>query len=65
MVAWGGLRERPWRQTRILYGGSVKAANAAGLLSQPDMDGALVGGACLVAEEFVAIIAAALDAAAR
>ncbi len=40
----------------ILYGGSVKAANAKELFSQPDIDGGLVGGASLVAEEFVAII---------
>ncbi|MCH8253678.1 MAG: triose-phosphate isomerase [Planctomycetes bacterium] len=45
--------------TRILYGGSVKPANAAGLLSEADIDGALVGGACLVAEDFLAIISAA------
>lgn len=52
---------------RILYGGSVKPGNAAGLLAGPDVDGALVGGACLVAEDFVAIIAAgvAVAAAAR
>ncbi|ASP37250.1 triose-phosphate isomerase [Bacterioplanes sanyensis] len=42
-------------QTRILYGGSVKAANAAELFSQPDIDGGLVGGASLDAEEFLAI----------
>lgn len=47
------------KTTRILYGGSVKPANAAGLLSEPDIDGALVGGACLVAEDFLAIISAA------
>ena len=40
---------------RILYGGSVKAANAAGIMSQPDVDGGLVGGASLDAEEFVGI----------
>lgn len=40
----------------ILYGGSVKAANAVELFSQPDVDGGLVGGASLVADEFVAII---------
>lgn len=40
----------------ILYGGSVKADNAAGLLCQPDIDGALVGGASLKADEFSAII---------
>jgi triosephosphate isomerase len=43
---------------RILYGGSVKPGNAAGLLAQEDIDGALVGGACLVAEDFLAIISA-------
>jgi triosephosphate isomerase (TIM) len=44
---------------RILYGGSVKADNAEGLLNRPDIDGALVGGASLKADEFVAIINAA------
>jgi triosephosphate isomerase len=44
---------------RILYGGSVKAANATELLTQPDIDGALVGGASLDAAEFAAIVAAA------
>ena len=43
----------------ILYGGSVKAANAAELFSQPDVDGGLIGGASLVASEFLAIAAAA------
>jgi triosephosphate isomerase (TIM) len=43
---------------RILYGGSVKAANAAELLAQPDIDGALVGGASLLANEFAGIISA-------
>lgn len=43
----------------ILYGGSVKPGNAKGLLAQPHVDGALVGGASLVAEDFLAIIAAA------
>ncbi|HEY4103484.1 MAG TPA: triose-phosphate isomerase [Polyangiaceae bacterium] len=41
--------------TRILYGGSVKADNAAGLLACPDIDGALVGGASLDAEGFAKI----------
>ncbi|MCD8520734.1 MAG: triose-phosphate isomerase [Saccharospirillaceae bacterium] len=41
--------------TRILYGGSVKAANAAELFSQPDIDGGLVGGASLDATEFLSI----------
>ncbi|MFT4287696.1 triose-phosphate isomerase [Nocardioides sp.] len=40
---------------RILYGGSVKAANIAGIMAQPDVDGALVGGASLQADEFGAI----------
>jgi triosephosphate isomerase (TIM) len=40
---------------RILYGGSVKAANAAGIMAQQDVDGALVGGASIVADEFVGI----------
>jgi triosephosphate isomerase len=40
----------------ILYGGSVKAANAQEIFSQPDVDGGLVGGASLVAAEFTAII---------
>lgn len=39
----------------ILYGGSVKADNAAGLLSREDIDGVLVGGACLTADSFLAI----------
>lgn len=42
----------------ILYGGSVKAANAVELFSQPDVDGGLVGGASLQANEFLNIIAA-------
>ncbi|MEZ5568769.1 MAG: triose-phosphate isomerase [Halioglobus sp.] len=46
---------------RLLYGGSVKAGNAAQLFAQRDIDGALVGGASLVAEEFIAIAAAAAD----
>lgn len=44
--------------TRILYGGSVKANNAKELFSQPDIDGGLIGGASLVAAEFLAICAA-------
>jgi triosephosphate isomerase (TIM) len=46
-------------RTRILYGGSVKAENAAELLALPDIDGALVGGASLDAESFAVIVAAA------
>ena len=45
-------------QVQVLYGGSVKAANAASLFVMPDIDGALVGGAALVAEEFLRIAAA-------
>ena len=40
---------------RILYGGSVKAANVAGIMAEPDVDGALVGGASLQADEFAGI----------
>ncbi len=43
----------------VLYGGSVKAANARELFAQPDIDGGLIGGASLVAEDFLAIISAA------
>ncbi len=44
---------------QILYGGSVKPGNAKELFSQPDIDGGLIGGAALVAADFVAICAAA------
>ncbi len=47
------------RHLRILYGGSVKAGNAAELFSMPDVDGGLVGGASLSADEFLEICAAA------
>jgi len=46
-------------ELKILYGGSVKAANAAQLFAMPDIDGGLIGGAALVAEEFMAICKAA------
>lgn len=46
-------------EVRILYGGSVKAANAAELFAMPDLDGGLIGGASLVAEDFIAICEAA------
>lgn len=45
--------------TRVLYGGSVKPANAAELFAQPDVDGGLIGGAALVASDFLDICAAA------
>lgn len=47
------------QQVRLQYGGSVKPGNAAELLGQPNIDGALVGGASLKAEDFLGIIAAA------
>ncbi|TKJ21850.1 triose-phosphate isomerase [Blastococcus sp. CCUG 61487] len=61
--AW--LAERfgpePAAAVRILYGGSVKAANTAGILAGPDIDGALVGGASLDADEFAQICRTAAD----
>ncbi|MBW8269115.1 triose-phosphate isomerase [Caldovatus aquaticus] len=50
---------------RLLYGGSVKPGNARAILAQPDVDGALVGGASLVAADFLAIAAAAGVSAGR
>ncbi|PIZ25763.1 MAG: triose-phosphate isomerase, partial [Chloroflexi bacterium CG_4_10_14_0_8_um_filter_57_5] len=47
---------------RVLYGGSVTASNAAEFFSQPDIDGALVGGTSLKVDEFVAITRAASNA---
>jgi len=44
------------QEVRILYGGSVKPENIDALMRQPDIDGALVGGACLEAESFLRII---------
>ena len=53
-------RDKPAAErVTILYGGSVKAANACELFAMPDIDGGLIGGASLAAEEFVAICAAA------
>jgi len=46
-------------RVRILYGGSMNAANAAELLAQPDIDGGLIGGAALKAPDFLTIVAAA------
>ncbi len=46
----------------ILYGGSVKASNAGGLFAMPDIDGGLIGGASLIADEFLAICSAACPA---
>ena len=55
----GFLRMRVGAATRILYGGSVKAQNAAAIFAMPDVDGGLIGGASLVAQDFLAICAAA------
>jgi triosephosphate isomerase len=46
---------------RVLYGGSVKAANAAEIFSMPDVDGGLIGGAALKVDEFLKICAAAQE----
>jgi len=51
----GLLRTRLPAATRILYGGSVKADNAAALFAMPDVDGGLIGGASLQAQDFIAI----------
>jgi triosephosphate isomerase len=55
VAAYGG----EGRNIRILYGGSVKASNAAEIFAVPDVDGALVGGASLKAADFLPIVAAA------
>jgi len=55
----GFLRKRVGEATRILYGGSVKAQNAAAIFAMPDVDGGLIGGASLVAQDFLAICTAA------
>jgi len=52
--------EEPARSLPIQYGGSVKPDNAAVLMHEPDVDGALVGGASLQAQQFLAIVQAAL-----
>jgi triosephosphate isomerase len=58
-----GVSRELSQSTRILYGGSVKADNALGLLGQPNIDGALVGGASLKADSFLGIVNAALQLA--
>ena len=55
VAGYGAAGER----VRILYGGSVKASNAAEIFGVPDVDGALVGGASLKADDFLPIVAAA------
>ena len=58
------LKGESWADTvRVLYGGSVKPSNAAELLAQPDIDGALVGGASLSADQFIPIIDAGVGRA--
>ena len=52
---WG----EPGGLVRILYGGSVKATNAAAILSTPEVNGVLVGGASLQADSFARIVRAA------
>jgi triosephosphate isomerase (TIM) len=51
--------EQVARELRVLYGGSVKASNAGALFAGEDIDGGLIGGASLVAEDFLAIVGAA------
>jgi triosephosphate isomerase len=56
----GDRVNRGGRTPTLLYGGSVKPDNAAGLFAQPDVDGGLIGGASLVADQFLSICKAAL-----
>jgi UDP-3-O-[3-hydroxymyristoyl] glucosamine N-acyltransferase len=49
-------------QTRIIYGGSVNAKNARAIFAEPDVDGGLIGGASLKAEDFASICRAAAEA---
>ncbi|MDJ0683427.1 MAG: triose-phosphate isomerase [Alphaproteobacteria bacterium] len=53
-----------FKSVRILYGGSMKPGNAAELMAQPAIDGGLIGGASLKAEDFLAIVAAAASSSA-
>ena len=53
------LRKRVPADTAILYGGSVKSQNAAAIFAMPDVDGGLIGGASLVAKDFLDIVKAA------
>jgi triosephosphate isomerase len=61
-LARGGVAEAG--SIRLLYGGSVKASNAAELFARPDVDGGLIGGASLAADDFAAIVRAAAARAA-
>jgi triosephosphate isomerase len=58
-LAAGGVAAAP--RLQVLYGGSVKPSNATELFAQPDVDGGLIGGASLVATDFLAILRAAAD----
>ena len=60
---FAGLDARIASSLRLLYGGSVKAANAAELFAEPEIDGGLIGGASLLAADFIAICSAAALAA--
>ena len=55
-LAVGSFSSEAGASLRILYGGSVKPENVKGLMAQPDIDGALVGGASLDAKQFAAIV---------
>lgn len=59
-IAAGWSRDAA-EQIRVLYGGSVTPQNAESLLNEPDIDGALVGGACLKTDSFATIVRAALN----
>ena len=59
------LRKKVPAATCILYGGSVKAQNAAAIFAMPDVDGGLIGGASLVVDDFIAIVRAAAGDAQR
>ncbi len=61
----GLLGDRAARDIRILYGGSVTAANTAEFMRQPEVDGALVGGASLDGMEFGSLVLAGLAARAH
>jgi triosephosphate isomerase len=52
---WLGEMGAPAQDVPLLYGGSVKADNAAALFAEPDVDGGLIGGASLMADEFLSI----------
>ena len=54
----GKLGDAAAQKTRILYGGSVKSSNITDFISSPEIDGALVGGASLNAEDFTGIVTA-------